>query len=353
MYGNFEVRCLSYLTVFFLVYFLFSPLIFQEAYANNSPDHSHSTLSASGQAPADGNTTINVTVVLRDSSNNPLSGDSVSFVDTTNGSAVLSPSSGTLDSSGQITFTIKSNIAETENISAKDTSSNTTLDNLGYVIFTAIITPTPSITVTPTPTPAGYCGDQVPGSNPQITSAIAEGTTKITLNWTDATNPVSYYLVSYGVSSGNYLYGDPNIGGQGTTSFTIGSLTTGKKYYFVLKAVNGCGSSGFSNEVSATAGGEVTNIPTPAPLNSINESTSLPTDFPSPIQDVQSTIAPTPTPVIDSSKTPFVVAVLVGALVMTGTGGYFYWSKKKSKKRPLKLNDINSEQSTENGSQMG
>ena len=93
---------------------------------------------------------------------------------------------------------------------------------LGFV--TAGVTPTP----TPTPTSSGggdgggggtvlgagvsapVCNDTAPGGAPTITSA-SSGTNSVTLTWTQAANPVTYYLVAYGTSSGNYSYGNDNF----------------------------------------------------------------------------------------------------------------------------------------------
>jgi len=113
---------------------------------------------------------------------------------------------------------------------------------------------------TPTPTPIAICTN-VP-SAPVLNSAVSNSDNNATLSWTDSPDPVSNYLVSYGTTSGKYVYGDPNIGGQGTTSFTIGSLAGGKEYYFVVAANNDCGISTFSNEVSVIAN-PVPATPTP------------------------------------------------------------------------------------------
>jgi hypothetical protein len=67
------------------------------------------------------------------------------------------------------------------------------------------------------------------------------------------------------------------MGGQGTTSYTVGNLATGKKYYFVVRAGNGCTPGTFSNELSAVAG--ETPTPTPAPTDTPTP-TPMPTDTP-------------------------------------------------------------------------
>ena len=127
-----------------------------------------------------------------------------------------------------------------------------------------ISTPTP----TPTSAPGGggggtvlgagvsapVCNDTKPGSAPSLLSAIA-GTNSVTLTWSEAKDPVTYYLVAYGTSSGVVQYGNPNIGGKGTTSYTVQGLSGGKTYYFKVRAGNGCMPGDYSNELSAIPGG--------------------------------------------------------------------------------------------------
>jgi hypothetical protein len=115
-------------------------------------------------------------------------------------------------------------------------------------------TPTPTPTQTPTgtptltPTPIGSC-TSVPAI-PTLSSVVSNSDNQATLTWADVADPVTNYLVSYGASPGKYTFGDPNIGSQGTTSFTVGRLAGNKKYFFVVAANNNCGTGGFSNEIS-------------------------------------------------------------------------------------------------------
>ena len=127
---------------------------------------------------------------------------------------------------------------------------------------TLTLTPTETPVPSPTPTPLS-CADGAPGSAPQLTSATSKGPNQITLTWTTATDPVSYYLVSYGIASGQYIYGNPNVGGQGTSSYIVTHLAKGTTYYFVVRAGNGCTPGSFSNELSATTTGGVTASPSP------------------------------------------------------------------------------------------
>jgi len=122
-----------------------------------------------------------------------------------------------------------------------------------------IETPTP----TPTPTSAGdggggasapVCNDSKPGSAPTLLSASA-GTNSVTLTWSKALDPATYYLVTYSTISGSQQYGNPNVGGHDTISYTVTGLSGGITYYFKVRAGNGCMPGDFSNELSATPGG--------------------------------------------------------------------------------------------------
>jgi hypothetical protein len=57
-----------------------------------------------------------------------------------------------------------------------------------------------------------------------------------------------YYLVSYGLESGKYLWGVPNVGR--VTSFRISGLDMNQKYYFQVRSHKGCAPSEGSNELS-------------------------------------------------------------------------------------------------------
>lgn len=124
-----------------------------------------------------------------------------------------------------------------------------------------VATPTPSPTPTPTPSssesssssnssPASSaCNDSKPGSAPKLLSAEA-GINSVFLHWSEASDSVTYYLVAYGLSSGVYQYGNPNVGGKGTSSYAVNGLSAGKTYYFKVRAGNGCAPGDFSNELA-------------------------------------------------------------------------------------------------------
>ncbi len=83
-------------------------------------------------------------------------------------------------------------------------------------------------------------------------TASTVSTSVISLSWDDV-SAADTYNVSYGLSSGTYTFGSTDIGDVNT--YTVSGLSSGTTYYFTVYAVNSCGSSGASNEASATTGG--------------------------------------------------------------------------------------------------
>ena len=99
------------------------------------------------------------------------------------------------------------------------------------------------------------CTDAKPGNGPKLLSAVPDEN-MVTLTWEKAKDPVTYYLVSYGLKTGEMLYGNPNIGDKNTVSYTVKGLSGGTKYYFKVRAGNNCMPGDFSNELSAKPGGK-------------------------------------------------------------------------------------------------
>ncbi|HEX7542568.1 MAG TPA: fibronectin type III domain-containing protein, partial [Patescibacteria group bacterium] len=109
---------------------------------------------------------------------------------------------------------------------------------------------------------APVCNDKKPGGVPVLLLAVSSGPNSITLNWVKANDPVSYYLVTFGTKPGEQLYGNPNVGGSNTTSYTIDHLSGGKNYYFKIRGGNGCMPGDYSNEViGRLTGGFITGVP--------------------------------------------------------------------------------------------
>lgn len=100
---------------------------------------------------------------------------------------------------------------------------------------------------------APVCSDTTPAAAPTLLS-VTPGVNSALLTWSEGAGPLSYYLVAFGSTSGSLQYGNPNVGGAGTTSYLVQGLSTGT-YYFRVRAGNGCKPGDFSNEIAVTVGG--------------------------------------------------------------------------------------------------
>lgn len=104
-----------------------------------------------------------------------------------------------------------------------------------------------------------------PAPNAPVLLSATPGTNSVTLNWSEPSSPLTYYLIAYGISPGNYLYGNPNVGGPGTTSYTVNLLSANQQYCFVVRAGNDCMPGSFSNEICVYPFGSILSLNTPAP----------------------------------------------------------------------------------------
>ena len=89
--------------------------------------------STSGQVLDNGTNTATVSVTLKDSSGNPISGKTVTL--SGSGSSVISVASGTSNASGVVTFSVTDKSAETVVYTAKDTTDNVTVTPTASVTF--------------------------------------------------------------------------------------------------------------------------------------------------------------------------------------------------------------------------
>jgi endo-1,4-beta-D-glucanase Y/fibronectin type 3 domain-containing protein len=97
---------------------------------------------------------------------------------------------------------------------------------------------------------------------PAPTNLVATpGNQQVALTWNASTGATSYTVLRATVSGGPYTSVQTGIT---TTSFTNTSLTNGTTYFYVVRAVNAFGTSGNSNQASATP--TAGTIP-PAPTN--------------------------------------------------------------------------------------
>jgi adhesin/invasin len=99
------------------------------------PSPTNSTVVASPTAvSANGVNTSTVIVTLRDSSNNPISGHSVTISSGTH-VTVITPSSVDTNTSGQAVFTVKSSQAGTATITATDATAGVVITNTATITF--------------------------------------------------------------------------------------------------------------------------------------------------------------------------------------------------------------------------
>lgn len=333
-----EMRIVA--VVIFILVSLVSPA---PVYANNNADPVNSSISSSASSlPADGVTTATISVTAKDSLKNPLAGDHITLTAVPAAGLIInggSEGAGThtaaADPAGKVYFTVKSrNISpSTVTFTATDVSSQPAV-TIGSVWVT--FTPS-SVALDPS------CKDGGPTTAPILTSAISTGPNQITLTWTEVGDPVSYYLVAYGTKSNEYIYGNPNVGGKGTTSYTVGSLNPGTTYYFIVRAGNGCHPGFFSNELSAVAGAVTrlsepnptsTPIVTPTPEPTPPPQTPPPTGGPIP---TETPIAFAPTLVADSSISTIWPYLVLALFVLGGitVGGIIYWKKKNAGEKTI------------------
>lgn len=161
-------------------------------------------------------------------------------------------------SSGDYVFTITLS-KDTDNACQNRTTSFDLLLNFSGETIVHTPSPTSAITnvsgqVLGASVSAPVCTDIAPKGAPTLISAVG-GTNSVTLTWSPAPDPVTYYLVTYGTSPGAQTYGNPNVGGHGTSGYTINGLSGGTTYYFRVRAGNGCMPGSFSNELSANVAG--------------------------------------------------------------------------------------------------
>lgn len=99
---------------------------------------------------------------------------------------------------------------------------------------------------------APVCSAQAPGSKaPWLYGAIPQSGNSILLYFTEADNPVDTYALEFGTKPGEYSFGATNIGGKGSRTYLVQSLTPNTTYYFRVRGGNGCAPGAWSNELSA------------------------------------------------------------------------------------------------------
>lgn len=101
---------------------------------------------------------------------------------------------------------------------------------------------------------APSCNNEAPKSAPVIFSAVTTGQNEVTLTWDKAKDPVTHYVIAYGLEKGKPLYGNPNIGN--VSSYVVKGLSGGVTYYFKVRAGNDCMPGAYSEEIAVKVGGK-------------------------------------------------------------------------------------------------
>jgi len=86
--------------------------------------------------PADGSTTSTITVTLKDANSNPVSGKTVTLASSRGATDTVSAASGASNSSGVVTFTVKSSTTGTPSFTATATTDSVTVTQTATVTFT-------------------------------------------------------------------------------------------------------------------------------------------------------------------------------------------------------------------------
>ncbi|MEP7167533.1 MAG: fibronectin type III domain-containing protein [Candidatus Woesebacteria bacterium] len=197
-----------------------------------------------------------------------------------------------------------------------------------------------SNTPVPNATPTVGCSQPNPGSAPWIYGAIIQSENSILLYFTDSADPVDHYVLEYGTKSGDYAWGNSDIGKKGSRTYLVQSLSPNTTYYFRVRGGNGCATGAWSNEVAAKTkvqsalpgvrsrpDTDISKLyplagPVPSPLESIQPVQYQPT--------IQPTLSPSPTVSVPTARkfpVRIALAVLIGASLLGG--GAFIVLKRK------------------------
>jgi len=87
---------------------------------------------------------------------------------------------------------------------------------------------------------------------PELTEARALDNSSIKIFYNDSSGTVDHYELKYGTSPDSYEWSVDDIGGKKKEVYIINDLKPGVTYYFRIRAVNDCGKSNWTTEVSAT-----------------------------------------------------------------------------------------------------
>ena len=219
---------------------------------------------------ADGTSTSTITVTLRDSQGNLVPGKTVTLSSNRGATDTLSSASGPSDSSGVVTFNVKSATSGSSTFIAVDTTDSVSVNQAATITFLANLVSASQSTVAASPS-----------------SLPADGSTPSTVTVTlkdSAGNPVSGRSVSLSSSRGAL----DTISSASGASNSLGSVT------FYVKSLN-AGSSIYT-AIDSTDTITITQAP------SVTFSAG-------PVSSAQSTVAASPTSVTANGSTPSIVTI--------------------------------------------
>ena len=207
---------------------------------------SQSTVSASPTSvAADGATTSTITVTLKDSGGNPISGKTVTLT-AGGGSSTIATVSGTTSASGVATFTVKDATAESVTYTAHDTSDTVDVTQTATIGFTAVAPPPPAVanpaesTVSASPTSVAADGattstitvtlkdsggNPVPGKTVTLTAGGGSSTIATVSGTTSASGVATFTVKDATAESVTYTAHDTSDTVDVTQTATIGFTT--------------------------------------------------------------------------------------------------------------------------------
>ncbi|MES2308415.1 MAG: fibronectin type III domain-containing protein [Verrucomicrobiota bacterium] len=153
----------------------------------------------------------------------------------------------TTTGTGYVDFTGNTVTAPTVTLTNTGLTNGTTYYYVVFAINAGGTSPKSNeVNVVPTPVPAAPTGLTATAGNAQ---AI--------LNWTAVSGATSYKVQRSTTSGSGYVDFTNNTVTAPTVTLTNSGLTNGTTYYYVVKAINGSGTSGNSNQASVTPSGSI------------------------------------------------------------------------------------------------
>lgn len=167
----------------------------------------------------------------------------------------------------------------------------------------------------PGPASAPVCGNAKP-QKAWLYRIKSLGKGKYQLYW-DKADKASSWTVGYGTQPGKYIYGISNFGDGNSRNLVVNTFSN-KKFYFAIKANNGCMPGDWSNEWKVGTGSTVGTVVTPKVVKAaapvVNSAVPVVTKAPAKVN----------VPVV--TKTPL-VNTPAPSTTLPKSGGFWGWLK--------------------------